>query len=251
MKRRKWLVLLAVLAMVAVLAAVLTRAKSWHRLSPPGLKLIAQPVFDVETNQIGSNTIALPERVLNYHSSTLPISLTEVRFLPKDTTFARRLYIATNELPLMFSVLLMGTDRGSIHQPEICLVGQGWQIVKRELDAVPMARPYAYHLPVMKLFASKRQKAEDGRAVERRGLYVYWFVADQHLTARHGQRMWWMARRLLLTGTLERWAYVACWAECPPGQEAATFDKIKRFIAAASPEFQLTAGTPLSGPSPP
>ena len=48
------------------------------------------------------------------------------------------------------------------------------------------------------------------------GVYVFWFVADNAYTARHGQRMWWMAREMMRTGVLQRWAYVSCFAACPP-----------------------------------
>jgi hypothetical protein len=73
-------------------------------------------------------------------------------------------------------------------------------------------------------------------------VYVYWYVADGALsgTAAGGQRMWWMARDLLRTGVLQRWAYVSCYSECDPGQEEMLFERIKKFIAAAAPEFQLT-----------
>jgi len=52
--------------------------------------------------------------------------------------------------------------------------------------------------------------------------------------------MWWMARELFRTGELQRWAYVLCFAVCLPGQEEVTFERIRKFIAAAVPEFQLT-----------
>jgi hypothetical protein len=71
-------------------------------------------------------------------------------------------------------------------------------------------------------------------------VFVYWFVADGLLTARHTDRMWWMAKDLLSNGVLERWAYVMCFSACLPGQEDATFGRLKQFIASATPEFQLT-----------
>jgi len=55
-----------------------------------------------------------------------------------------------------------------------------------------------------------------------------------------GERMWSMAKHLLKTGVLQRWAYVSCFAVCPPGSEEATFERMRQFIAASVPEFQLT-----------
>jgi hypothetical protein len=51
--------------------------------------------------------------------------------------------------------------------------------------------------------------------------------------------MWWMARDLFRTGILQRWASISYFAACAPGQEEATFKRIKQLIAASVPEFQL------------
>lgn len=244
MTRARWVVAALVLALVGGTAALLQRSKTLHRLGQPGLKLVAQPVYDANTNLIGQITVPLPDRVLNYESLILPISTMEVTWLPKDTTFARRFYMASNEPSVLVSVILMGTDRGSIHQPQICLTGQGWQIdkVASRLDTVRVNKPHPYDLPVMKVLSNKTLRNAEGKDVALRSLYVYWFVADGALTARHGQRMWWMTRELLTTGTLQRWGYVACWAQCLPGQEDAVYARIKDFIAASVPHFQLAAG---------
>jgi hypothetical protein len=51
--------------------------------------------------------------------------------------------------------------------------------------------------------------------------------------------MWWMARDLLCTGVLQRWASIGYFAQCARGQEDATFERITKLIAASAPEFQL------------
>jgi hypothetical protein len=128
-----------------------------------------------------------------------------------------------------------------LHKPQFCLEGIGLHIddTASSEGTVQVQRPCAYDLPVMKLVASNRITSKNQNLSER-AVYVYWFVSSNQLTARHGQRMWWMARDLLRTGVLQRWAYVSALAVCWPGQEDATFQRIKEFIAAAAPEFQLT-----------
>ena len=59
-----------------------------------------------------------------------------------------------------------------------------------------------------------------------------------------------MARDMLRTGVLQRWAYVICSAPCAPGMEDATFEQMKGFIAAAAPEFVLATGPPVAAASP-
>jgi len=126
------------------------------------------------------------------------------------------------------------------------LTGQGWRIDQSETTTIRIDRPHSYELPVMKLTASATGTSTTGEKVQARGVYVYWFVADKELTADHLQRMWWMARDLMKTGTLQRWAYVTYFAMCPPGQEDATFQRMKQLIAAGVPEFQLTTGEPAA-----
>jgi hypothetical protein len=138
--------------------------------------------------------------------------------------------------------VLMGTDRASIHKPQICLPAQGWQIddVHSAQTSLNIERPFAYQLPIMKLVARKTV-SDGGREQTWSAVYVYWFVADDALSGSPSgfERMWWMATKLLKTGVLQRWAYVSCFVACPPGQEDATFDRMKQFIVAAVPEFQL------------
>ena len=85
-----------------------------------------------------------------------------------------------------------------------------------------------------------------GNPMDIRGIYVYWFVADNKLTASHDSRMWSMAKNLLETGTLERWAYISYFSRCFPGQEEATFKRLEEFIVKSAPEFQIPAGKPSS-----
>jgi hypothetical protein len=103
-----------------------------------------------------------------------------------------------------------------------------------------MTRPFPYDLKVMKLTTSSTRAVSKGKFVTLSGMYIYWFVADGELTPSHGQRMWWMAKDLLTSGVLQRWAYIAYFARCIPGQEDALFVKMKNFIIQSVPEFQTT-----------
>jgi hypothetical protein len=99
---------------------------------------------------------------------------------------------------------------------------------------------------VMKLLTT-RDFMSNGKPVTVHGVYVYWFVADDQLTASHGTRMWRMATQLLKTGVLERWAYITCFAICQPGQEEATYARMQKFMQASVPQFQLVPGSRSAG----
>jgi len=138
----------------------------------------------------------------------------------------------------------MGADRTSLHKPQFCLEGQGWRLGPGSYssETIPVQRPYPYELPVGRLIGSGELQAANGEMTRLKAVYVYYYVADGVLSASSSgaQRMWLMARDLIRTGVLQRWAYVSYLAICPPGQEEATFERMKKFIAASAPEFQLT-----------
>jgi hypothetical protein len=239
MKTNSWLCLLVGLALIGATGAYLRHQQASQRLGIPGVKVIPQPTYDVDHNLIATNSVFLPEQVLSFKSEIDPVTRYTLKWLPKDTTYGQRKYKAPDGFEAALNVVLMGADRTSIHKPQYCLTGVGWQIDSTESTTIPISQPSPYQLEVTKLTASHDWSTPGGGKVVQRGVYVYWFVADHELTARHGQRMWWMARDMLRSGVLQRWAYVACFSGCAPGKEEITFNRMKELIAAAVPQFQL------------
>lgn len=230
------------LALIASTAVGLSRLQALQRLGIPGVKVIGHLVYREDGETIGTNSVALPEHVLNFESKEQPIAKVVSDWLPKDTTYGQRYYRATNGFWTMANVVLMGTDRTSIHDPKYCLAGQGFRTVKEEFDSVPIQEPHAYSLPVFKWTIQRESITPEGAKVPQSALYVFWFVADDQLTANHKERMWWMARDLVTRGLLQRWAYVSCFSACAPGQEDATYARMREWIAAAVPQFQRATG---------
>lgn len=254
MKNRPFVAALLAFVLIGAATAFLARYQTRQRLGKPGVRVVSQPTyrFDVvaRTNPptVYTNvSVFLPTNVLHYRSQSGPISSGVIEALPKDTTFGRRIYFAeTNEPPIDYQVILMGTDRTSIHEAQICLRGSGVEITSSEATTIRIAKPYPYDLPVMKLKFRREMFDEAGKRRTVGGLYVYWFVADNQLTVDHVQRFLLMARDVLWTGVLQRWAYVICLRTCEIGEEDRTYEGLKEFIAASVPEFQLTAGPPIA-----
>jgi hypothetical protein len=236
MNWQKWILLVLTLSLVGVTAGVLARLSGHQRLGAPGVK--THPLPGGSTLQVD-----LPEQVLEYRSEFVEVDDVTRKTLPKDTSFGQRKYEAPDGFVTLLNVVLMGSDRTSLHKPQFCLEGQGWHIDQTASanTSVTMEKPCYYSLPVVRLVATK-EATIDGQRQLARGVYVYWFVADDALSSSvlGFHRMWLMAKKLLTTGVLQRWAYVSCFSVCVPGQEEATFERMKRFIAASTPEFQLT-----------
>jgi hypothetical protein len=233
MNRKQIILLVIGLGLIGCSAAGLGWLSTHQRLGKPGV--LTSPIP-------GSPrlTIHLPEQVPGYQSEQVTLPTNLYIYLPHDTSFAQRRYTSPDDFQVLLNVVLMGTDRTSIHKPEFCLEGSGCIIdqARSTPATVSMTKPEPYQLPVMK-FYTKRSIVHEGKVYQRNGIYAFWFVADNHLTSSHKQRMWSMAQQLLQTGVLERWAYIACFAECWPGEEEQTWRRMESFIQSATPQFQL------------
>ncbi len=243
MKKQQWFLLVLTLGLIGGATGYLLQFRQHQQLGRPGVK--TRLLADGQHLEV-----VLPEEVLGFESEPIAIDPIVTNTLPKDTSYGQRLYRGADGFQALVNVVLMGTDRTSLHKPQICLEGQGWRIdpVATLETRIRLEKPYPYDLPVVKLVATRQA---EGQPTGQRGLYVYWFVADGALSASVSglQRMWWMARDFVRTGVLQRWAYISCFTVCAPGQEEAAYERMKALLAGAVPEFQLTpqgaAGTVL------
>ena len=233
MKIQKWVILFVVLILMAGTAGALTWLKTNQKLGKPGIKATPIPGS-------AAMKIELPERVLDFASTNVPESDVELGYFPKDTSYTSRDYNLPGEpFPIRAVIVMMGADRTSIHRPEYCLAGQGLTCDEKEVVEIPVAGPKPYSLPVSKWKASRIVQQADGQKVKISNLYVFWFVADNEQTTGNVQFQCFLLRDLLFKGVLQRWAYISYSAFCWPGQEEATFERMKKLIAASIPEFQL------------
>jgi hypothetical protein len=250
MNASKWVLFGTALAMMAATAGYLEKVRHTHRLGPPGVRVGPRAIYGEKGDVVATTSVQLPESVLGGKGESLPITQPELDTLPKDTTFGRRLYHFPDGFRAMINVVLMGTDRTSIHQPQFCLVGQNWIIDATERVRLHVDRPYPYDLPAMKLTASMRVLDDRKQPTMISGIYIYWFVTADKITSEQGVRMWSIAKTMVEKGELERWAYIAYFASCHPGQEEATYERLERFIRASVPDFQVVTGRESGRPQP-
>jgi hypothetical protein len=231
MKSQKWLIFCIAFGLMAGTAGALSWSRAHQRLGQPGI--LAAPIPGSVTMKID-----LPEHVLDFTSTNVPEPEVVLGYLPPDSSYAERLYSAPGGPQVTATIVLMGGDRTSIHKPDYCLPGQGWTIRDKSVVNIPVAGARNYELPVARWVISNSYATPDGQKQEVSGLYVFWFVADGEQTPDNFERMWWLGSDLLRTGVLQRWAYVSYFAACAPGQEDATFERMKTLIAHSVPEYQ-------------
>lgn len=237
MKNQKWIIFFVAFVLIAGTAGTLAWLKSHQKLGRPGIKAVAIP----DSVQM---KIDLPAYVLDFISTNLPEPEVVLGYLPKDTSYAERIYTAPDGFQIQNTVILMGGDRTSIHNADYCLTGQGFSGKEKSIVNIPIVGAQPYQLPVAKWNVSGTFQTADGQKVEVHGIYVFWFVADGDQTPDHLKFMERVALHLLHTGVLQRWAYVSYFSQCAAGQENAAFERMKNLIAVSAPEFQLPPRKP-------
>lgn len=110
----------------------------------------------------------------------------DVRRALETSSILMRYYAAPNGLPVLVTIVYAGQKRRSLHFPEVCLVGQGW-----EVEA-------AYSAPVGIEFEGKRLvifRGDDRQAV------LYWLKTGDKFTSSTFMNALYWAREQLLFGT--------------------------------------------------
>jgi len=239
MKRSLTIVAVVSLALIAGGFVLLSRLKSGQQLGAPAVRVIpevARPTKDL----VRTNGVVLPAQLDGYRVEDGAITETELAFLPPDTAFARKFYQPADQSPPMqVNVVLMGHDRTSIHQPDFCLTGVGWVILRKRLTELTLGDQGAA-LWVQRFDVTRNVPLPSGQTVAVSGVYVFWFVADGLQTASHWERTWWTMRSLLFRNTMPRWAYLSFFTQCPPGREDEAFAQLSGIVGQVAPQVLTT-----------
>lgn len=187
--------------------------------------------------------LELPERVLGMRGEELEISEAEKLILPDDTEFAKMNYSdAFGEASIGCQIVLSGGDRRSIHRPEACLPGQGWNMLSNEPMDIEL--PSGTVLTVQKLRLGRTVETPDGHRYNLPMVFLYWYVGSEMTTHDQFERIFRSNLDLLLHNRVHRWAYVVVSAPVLQGimpgglGEAETLERMTAFIQEAVPQFQ-------------
>ena len=164
------------------------------------------------------------------------MTLDEKQLLPPDTTLLRKIYRDPQRRSVFVTIVLSGSERASIHRPQICLEGQGNVIVNDETMEVPIAgrKP----LDIMVLDLLENRKISGGDRATTASYFAYWFVGKGRETPYHMQRMLWMATDRIFHNVSHRWAYISVSGQRQEDSQAYR-DDIKAFVSELYPQMVL------------
>ena len=129
-----------------------------------------------------------------FTSEKLEPSEAERHVLPADTVIDRRLYTAPNGACFQVSMVFGGKSKSSIHRPELCLPGQGFQM---ESPRDVTVGDVAWHLVTL----SRKDSPKLGFA------YTF-FNQDGYRTSSHLRRIFRDVWDRSILGRIDRWAMV-------------------------------------------
>ena len=160
---KRYLVLFAMLFIIAAVYFLLVRAQDEAVHAAPAADLISVPQRIGPYTQAG-NDIDVGDRVRAY--------------LETSQILVRR-YSALSGRPIEVTIVHAAVSRRSLHFPEICLIGEGWDIREQGIQ------------PVGAMFTAKRLVLV--RGAEREAV-LYWFQTGTRLTANYFLNAWHWAR---------------------------------------------------------
>ncbi len=146
-----------------------------------------------------------------------PMSRAEYEQLPKDTEFVKSSYTNAAGDRVFASVVLSGTARDSIHRPQRCLKGQGYNLDGEYNLDVPIDGRAPLKVRVIK--TSRIYRTAEG-TIPYYGYYAYWFVGQERETPSHLRRMFWLAWDRVVRSTANRWAYISFSGEREEGDDS-------------------------------
>lgn len=128
-------------------------------------------------------TLDIPTTIGPYAQLGADEEVTEhVKRVLQTSTILKRRYRTPSGRPVNLSIVYAGTTRGSLHFPEVCLVGQGWTI--RDQDVMPVGFQFV---------ATKLVIVSGGHTEA----MLYWFKTGDNLTGNFFVNSWHWARNQL------------------------------------------------------
>lgn len=150
--------------------------------------------FSIQRGQAVAAAQNTPQDVLNIPTAfasytqrgqDVPIS-DNVRKILQTSVILMRPYASTDGWPVLLTIVYAGTTRRSLHFPEVCLVGQGWEIIEQESKMVG----FSFHAKRLILAKGNRREA-----------VLYWFKTGDHLTGNFFLNSWHWTKNQMLSGT--------------------------------------------------
>lgn len=162
----------------------------------------------------------IPDRIGRYRQYGQDIDAGDhTRRVLETSSILMRNYVAPNGWPVQLTIVYAGTTRRSLHFPEVCLVGAGWEIMEQRAAPVGVA------------FEAKRLVLVNGA---RREAVLYWFKTGDKLTGNYFLNAYHWAKNQLMFGAPTS-AMIKLTAPVQGGNSEMAFSILEDFAASFAP----------------
>ena len=163
---------------------------------------------------------AIPDRIGGYVRVGQDLDVNDrTRRLLETSTILMRNYRSAEGWPVQLTIVYAGTTRRSLHFPEVCLVGEGWEIREQSTTQIGI------------LFSAKRLvlvRGNESHAV------LYWFKTGSHQTGNYFANAFYWAKNQITFGAPTS-AMIKLTAPIGPGGEEQAFAVLDDFALKFSP----------------
>lgn len=167
------------------------------------------------------------------HSPVDVMTPVEKALLPASTLMMKKVYTNPSNEPVLVSVVISGTDRLSIHRPQNCLPGHGFNISKTERIPVKVGGMDDLVITLLKL-EKKDDVSDSSKSHGRFASMAYWYFGGKHETPYQSSMMFWMAYDRIFHDKAERWAYISI-LKARKGNSDSHEDNLTGFISMLCP----------------
>jgi exosortase len=159
------------------------------------------------------------------------ISLGEKTWLPADTRILKRTYSRGDGCMLAMSVVVSGKSRLSIHRPEMCLPGQGFEILSSRVRTLDLGQGRTLRVNVVKA----------ARTGERPIGFLYWFVNPRGEATSHWVRIFSDVWARCVHNRVNRWCMVTVFSN-QSFDDPETLQTAEKFLAEWYPQVLRPVG---------
>jgi len=181
---------------------------------------IARAQDQAARKQIPQRTLDIPKAIGPYVQQGADYEVSErTRRVLATSGILIRNYATSGGRQIQLTIVYAGATRRSLHFPEVCLVGDGWEVREQET------------MPVGFSFTAKRLVLVKGNQKE---AVLYWFKTGDRLTGNFFVNTWHWVRTQFLAGAATS-AMIKVSARIGNEEEKAVFAALEGFAAMVTP----------------
>lgn len=181
-----------------------------------------------------------------YGGEERPMSKIEKRELPSDIELKRYYYHGSGTHDILATVVVSGATERSLHEPEVCLPGQGWTIDDRFTVEVRLDDGQVRNAMLLKLHRDRNP--DSNRPVRTSAYNIYWYEGFNISTPNYQEHVVLTHIDNIFKNVSHRWSMASFFLQLPPepigalGQSdhANEIESLKSFIGTFTPKILRT-----------